>query len=104
MSNPFPQVPQLLVNGEITENCSRIEDNVFDINGVDGTADFITARIISTDEKYNSELSDPIACFEKPGVPKILSTRKTDEHTCRIWVKFPDNVDIKDTYEYFVSF
>jgi len=54
--------PQILVNGEISENVFRISEHVFEIDVDKNIENFISARILSTVEKYNSELSDQVAC------------------------------------------
>ena len=55
-------MPQILVNGEITEKFLRLSDHIFEIV-VDGRIEsIISARILSRAEKYNSELSNSIKC------------------------------------------
>jgi len=54
--------PQILVNGEIANNFSRINDYDFEFDVDENIENSISVRILSTVEKYNSELSDPIKC------------------------------------------
>ena len=57
------QKPQILVNGKVSENLTRISDDVFQINVDKNKENSVTARILSTKKKYNSELSEPINCI-----------------------------------------
>ena len=50
----------MLVNGEISENISRISEEVFKVDVDEKVEKIISARILSTVEKYNSELSDSV--------------------------------------------
>ena len=50
------------MNGEISKNVSRISYEVFEIDVDKNIENSISARILSTVEKYNSELSDQIKC------------------------------------------
>ena len=57
------QKPQILVNGKVSENLTRISDDVFQINVDKNKENSVTARILSTKKKYNSELSESINCI-----------------------------------------
>jgi len=55
--------PQILVNGEITEKVLRLSKHLFEITVNGRVENIISVRILSTVEKYNSKLSDPITCL-----------------------------------------
>jgi len=54
--------PQILVNGEITEKFLRLSDHIFEIVVNGRIESIISARVLSTAKKYNSELSNSIKC------------------------------------------
>ena len=39
----------------------------------------------------------------KPNAPKLLKAYRLNSLYCKIFVQFPSNVDVSDTYEHFVS-
>ena len=51
-----------MVNGEISEIVTRISEQVFEIDVDKNIENANSVRILSTIEKYNSKLSDQIAC------------------------------------------
>ena len=51
-----------MVNGEISEVVTRISEHVFEIDVDKNIENANPVRILSTVEKYSSELSDQIAC------------------------------------------
>ena len=63
LQNIILQKPEILLNGKIPENVYRVSDDVFEIGVDENEENFISARILSTVEKYNSELSDQIKCL-----------------------------------------
>ena len=50
------------MNGEISENVTRISKHVFEIDVDKNIENANSVRILSTVDKYNSELSDQVAC------------------------------------------
>ena len=64
INETFIQVPEILVNGEVAENVTRVSDEVFEV-AVDGdkVENSISARILSTVDNYNSDLNDLVMCL-----------------------------------------
>ena len=58
-------MPQILVNGQISMNVSRISDNIFQLKVDKKMENVVSVRILSTVEKYNSELSEKVKCLWK---------------------------------------
>jgi len=56
--------PQILVNGKIADNISRVSDDVFEVNVDDNKENIVSARIMSTKKRYNSKLSNPLKCLK----------------------------------------
>ena len=57
------QIPEILVNGKVSDDVLRTSDHVFEV-AVDGgmAVNLISARILSTVEKYNSNESYSVTC------------------------------------------
>ena len=52
------------MNGKIANNTSRVSDDVFEISVDENIENIITSRVLSTNKRYNSKLSNPAKCLK----------------------------------------
>ena len=58
----YLQKPQILVNENVSENVTRISDDAFVVKVNRREENYISARILSTVAKYDSNMSNSIRC------------------------------------------